>query len=61
MNEYPIADKIIDKTLNDISLIQPIGKPVTHEFIYTRTKKVKREKGSVNLTLADRVGIKKDG
>lgn len=61
MNAYPIGDKIADITLNDISLLQPIGKPVTHEFVYTRTKKPKREKSFPNATLADRMGVKKEG
>jgi putative SOS response-associated peptidase YedK len=61
MNAYLIGDKINDKTLNEISLIQPIGKPVIKEFIYTRTKKPKRENSFMNITLADRMGIKKDG
>lgn len=40
MNAYPIDNKIADKTLNDISLVQPIGKPIFHEdFTYTRKKK----------------------
>ena len=61
MNAYPIGDKINDKLLNDISIIQPIGKPVIHEFIYTRTKKPKRENSFPDVTLADRMGIKKEG
>jgi putative SOS response-associated peptidase YedK len=61
MNAYPIGDKINDKSLNEISLIQPIGKPVIQEFIYTRTKKPKRENSFPDLTLAERMGVKKDG
>jgi hypothetical protein len=61
MNAYPIGDKINDKSLNEISLIQPIGKPVIQEFIYTRTKKPKRENSFPDITLVDRMGIKKDG
>ena len=61
MNAYPIGDKLKDKSLNEISLIQPIGKPVIQEFIYTRTKKPKRENSLPDLTLADRMGVKKDG
>jgi putative SOS response-associated peptidase YedK len=61
MNAYPIGDKINDKKLNEISQIQPIGKPVIKEFIYTRTKKPKRENSFPNVTMADRMGVKKDG
>lgn len=61
MNAYPIGDKIADKTLNDISLLQPIGKPVTHEFVYTRTIKPKRENSFPNVLLAERMGVKKEG
>jgi hypothetical protein len=60
MNAYPIGDKIADKTMNEISLIQPIGKPVILEFIYTRTKKPKRENSFPNVTLADRMGGNKE-
>jgi hypothetical protein len=31
MNGYPISNSIADKSLNDISLVQPIGKPVYFE------------------------------
>ena len=61
MNAYPISDKIADKTLNDISLIQPIGKPVYQEPTYVRQKKMKRENSFPNVTLSDRMGVKKDG
>jgi putative SOS response-associated peptidase YedK len=61
MNAYPIGDKINDKSLNETSIILPIGMPVIKEFIYTRTKKPKRENSFPNVTFADRLGIKKDG
>jgi len=61
MNAYPISTKIADKTLNDVSLIQPTGKTVYQEPTYTRMKKPKRENSFPNFTLADRLGLKKDG
>ncbi len=61
MNAYPVSNKIADKTLNDISLIQPIGKPVYQEPTYVRYKKQKRENSFPNVTLADRMGVKKEG
>lgn len=61
MNAYPIADKINDKALNDISLIQPIGKPVYTEPIFVRYKKPKRENSFPNVLLAERMGVKKEG
>ncbi len=33
MNAYAISPKIADKTLNDLSLVQPTGKPVYNENI----------------------------
>jgi hypothetical protein len=59
MNAYPICDKIEDKSLNDISLIQPIGKPVYTEPTYVRYKKPKRENSFPNVLLAERMGVKK--
>jgi len=59
MNAYPIDEKIEDKTLNDISLIQPIGKPVCTEPTFIRYKKPKRENSFPNVTLAERMGVKK--
>ena len=56
MNAYPIADKIYDRKLNEISVIQPIGKPVYTEPINVRYKKVKRESSFPNVTLAERMG-----
>ena len=38
-----------------------IGLTVTHEFIYARTKKPKREISFPNATLANRMGVKKEG
>lgn len=61
MNAYPIGNKISDKTLNDLSLVQPIGKPVYNEPINVRYKKVKREISFPNATLADRMGGKNGG
>lgn len=61
MNAYPISAKIADKTLNDISLIQPIGKPFYQEPTYVRYKKTKRENSFPNVTLAERMGVKKEG
>jgi hypothetical protein len=40
MNTYPISNKIADKRMNDISLVQPAGKPLYFENI-TYKKKVK--------------------
>jgi putative SOS response-associated peptidase YedK len=60
MNAYPVSNKIADKTLNDISLIQPLGKPVYQEPTYMRYKKSKRENSFPNVTLADRMGVKKE-
>lgn len=61
MNAYPISNKIADKALNDTSLIQPLGKPVYQEPTYVRQKKPKRENSFPNVTLADRMGVKKEG
>lgn len=61
MNAYPIADKINDKTLDEISLIKPIGKPVYTEPTYVRYKKPKRENSFPNVLLAERMGVKKEG
>lgn len=61
MNAYPISDKIEDKLLNDISLIQPIGKPVYTEPTFVRYKKPKRENSFPNVLLAERMAVKKDG
>ncbi len=61
MNAYPISDKINDKTQNEISLIQPIGKPVYHESVNVWKRKPKRENSFPNATLADRMGGKKGG
>lgn len=61
MNAYPISSKIADKSRNDVSLVQPTGKPIYQEPTYTRYKKQKRENSFPNATLADRMGIKKDG
>lgn len=33
MNAFPISNKIADITINDISLVQPIGKPVYNENV----------------------------
>ena len=57
MNAYPISNKISDKSLNDISLIQPIGKPVYQEATgYQRVKRLKQEKGHfTHLTLEEKM------
>lgn len=59
MKAYPISNKIGDKTLNDISLILPLGKPVYKEPTFVRYKKQKRENSFHNVILADRMGVKK--
>lgn len=61
MNAYPVSDKIEDKSLNDISLIQPSGKPVYTEPTFVRYKKPKRENSFPNVLLAERMGVKKEG
>ncbi len=61
MNAYPVGDKICDRALNEISLIQPIGKPVYNEPIFVRYKKPKHENSFPNVTLAERMGVKKGG
>ena len=61
MNAYPVSNKIADKTMNDISLIQPTGKPVYQEPTGVWQKKTKRENSFPNITLADRMGVKRDG
>jgi hypothetical protein len=49
--------KLWRKTLNDISLVQPSGKPVYHEATgYQRVKRMKQEKGNFShLTLEERM------
>ena len=61
MNAYPVSNKILDKNLNDISLIQPLGKPFYQEPTYVRQKKPKRENNFPNVTLAERMGVKREG
>lgn len=60
MNAYPIGDKIKDESLNDVSLIQPIGKPVYTEPTFVRYKKPKRENSFPNVLLVERMGVKKE-
>jgi hypothetical protein len=57
MNAYPIDNKIVDKTLNYISLVQPTGKAVYQEATgYQRVKRMKQEKGNFShLTLEERM------
>ena len=57
MNAYPISDKITNKSLNDIALVQPIGKPIYQEPTgYQRVKRLKQEKGHFShLTLEERM------
>ncbi|KAF0236680.1 MAG: hypothetical protein FD181_2584 [Prolixibacteraceae bacterium] len=59
MNAYPIGEMIKDETMNEVSLIQPIGKPIYTEPTFVRYKKPKHENSFPNVTLADRMGVKK--
>jgi putative SOS response-associated peptidase YedK len=57
MNAYSISTKIVDKMLNDISLIQPTGNKVYQEPTgYQKVKRLKQEKGHFShLTLEERM------
>jgi putative SOS response-associated peptidase YedK len=57
MNAYPISTKIADKTMNDVSLIQPTGNTVYQEPTgYQKVKRLKQEKGHFShLTLEERM------
>jgi putative SOS response-associated peptidase YedK len=57
MNTYPISAKIADKSLNDVSLVQPIGKTVyTEPTGYQRVTRLKQGKGNFShITLAERM------
>ena len=59
MNAYPISTKIADKTLNDISLVQPIGKPVFNENStfrkLSRLGKKESDENKVHITLEQRM------
>jgi len=61
MNAYPVSTKIADKTMNDILLIQPTGKSVYQEPTGVWQKKTKKENSFPDITLADRMGVKRDG
>lgn len=59
MNAYPISTKIADKTLNNISLVQPMGETVYNENItYTRMSRLGKKESNeskVNLSLEERM------
>ena len=60
MNAYPIAN--YDSSRNDISLVQPVGKPVIQEptKVYAPYRKKKPEKDYSNVpTMGERVGYGK--
>jgi putative SOS response-associated peptidase YedK len=60
MNAYPIANND-DSSRNDISLVQPVGKPVIQEptTVYAPHRKKKPEKDYTNVpTLGERVGYR---
>jgi hypothetical protein len=59
MNAYSVSNKIADKNLNDISLVQPTGNPVyTENFNQKKMSRLgKKESGEtkVHATLAERM------
>jgi len=58
MNAYPISEKIAHKTLNDISLVQPVGKRILYEPNYLLSRKKKKEvRESTGNTMAERAGL----
>lgn len=60
MNGYPVSDKIMDRTQNNVSLVQPIGKPIFHEdFTYTRKRK-SYDKTPSNFSWAERALMEKN-
>lgn len=62
MNAYPISIKIADKSLNDISLVQPIGKPLFVENpVYKKTQRLGKtdNENKIHLTLEERVKAEK--
>lgn len=59
MNAYRIGLEILDSEKNDISLVQPVGKPILQEFKGGWVKKKKVAKDYTNApTLAERMKIK---
>jgi putative SOS response-associated peptidase YedK len=63
MNAYPVSTRIADKKLNDISLVQPAGKPVyTENITYRKMSRLgKKETGEnkIHVTLEERMKLGK--
>jgi putative SOS response-associated peptidase YedK len=59
MNAYPISANIVDKNLNDISLVQPIGKSIFHEDLTYIRKKKSYGKTPSNFSWAERAFMEK--
>lgn len=59
MNAYPIDNRIKDKSLNNKSLVQPIGKKILYEPVYKfRKGRSRKERDESDLpTLAERAGL----
>lgn len=59
MNAYPISSRIADKSLNDKSLVQPIGKPLLeedHGFRMMKRERKSKSNYSDKPTLGERLG-----
>jgi hypothetical protein len=62
MNAYPISTNITDCSLNDISLVQPIGSPVMAERNYnvSRKKITPVRDNSNKPTWGESIGLKSE-
>ncbi len=60
MNAFPVSMQIADKSINDISLVQPVGKPIVQAASYALPlKKKKQDRNDDNLpTWGESIGNK---
>lgn len=50
MNAYPVSMQIADKSVNDVSLVQPVGKPVVKAAsYYVPRRKIREERNNDNM------------